>query len=427
MVDMLCKTDMKSIFDEYLDNYPNSAHLEENDFIPLIFELVDSANIKTLLKNKDKLTATPIREWSKVIADIAATNPVTLTSDHSISHWMESLHRLEGRINTVQWASQIHAEDKVIKNVFDRVDVQPTNLQQAIAIYQIGLMAKKRRQYWVIPGGVGKSFIAATLALHALMNTNINIIHFIIPEETLMQREQTIFSQWWECCGDAHRIRYHLNLDFVSEENDLIVIDEADYLMCNDPIKFFCRLEKEQVICLTATQDDLNLSQLEDEVMQFHDFTKIDFWPKCMERPLKTEVDKKLKFQYAEELCEHLRGELKSNPVLVFGNDAVETEFKEAGLHPICVDGFKDFQRLKKLNIKENGELYDLLVAKQEVTMRGTDFRCTNVGITLIVMKSFSSFRAAQQGLNRVGRFGDKCCRYIIDGVQLVNDISDRN
>ena len=56
--------------------------------------------------------------------------------------------------------------------------------------------------------------------------------------------------------------------------------------------------------------------------------------------------------------------------------------------------------------------------------MRGLDFRADGVSICLVIAKSFSCDRAADQGLARVGRFGDRCERLLVGGVPLVDRVS---
>lgn len=52
--------------------------------------------------------------------------------------------------------------------------------------------------------------------------------------------------------------------------------------------------------------------------------------------------------------------------------------------------------------------------------MRGIDLRA-DCGICLFVAQSFESKRAFEQGLARVGRFGDKCERFILPDVSEVD------
>lgn len=53
--------------------------------------------------------------------------------------------------------------------------------------------------------------------------------------------------------------------------------------------------------------------------------------------------------------------------------------------------------------------------------MRGIDYRSADTSMTLVVAKSFENQREAIQGFNRVGRFGDSCCRVRFNEVQLVD------
>lgn len=47
--------------------------------------------------------------------------------------------------------------------------------------------------------------------------------------------------------------------------------------------------------------------------------------------------------------------------------------------------------------------------------------RASTKGLTLIITKPFSSQRDAEQGLARVGRYGDACERLQLEGVELVD------
>jgi hypothetical protein len=62
-----------------------------------------------------------------------------------------------------------------------------------------------------------------------------------------------------------------------------------------------------------------------------------------------------------------------------------------------------------------------LIVAPDSFGMRGFDYRAKTKGITLIIAAPFSNQRQALQGLNRVGRFGDPCKRYIAKDTLLID------
>jgi len=53
--------------------------------------------------------------------------------------------------------------------------------------------------------------------------------------------------------------------------------------------------------------------------------------------------------------------------------------------------------------------------------MRGIDYRSSDCGITLVIAKSFTNKRTANQGLHRVGRYGDWCQRIIVEGISLID------
>lgn len=53
--------------------------------------------------------------------------------------------------------------------------------------------------------------------------------------------------------------------------------------------------------------------------------------------------------------------------------------------------------------------------------MRAIDYRAPDIGISLLICKSFRNEREAQQGLGRVGRNGDPCQRVLLKDVPLID------
>ena len=75
-------------------------------------------------------------------------------------------------------------------------------------------------------------------------------------------------------------------------------------------------------------------------------------------------------------------------------------------------------------NLDEN---HCLLVTSLEL-MRGVDYHAPGgVGIDLLVATDFPSTRAYQQGLGRVGRYGEPCSRFKWEGLisNLVNELQE--
>lgn len=70
-----------------------------------------------------------------------------------------------------------------------------------------------------------------------------------------MKRDQADFENLFLFVteGNMDMVQYHVGIEFVPEDNALIVVDEADYFMFNDPPKFKTFVQNSSCICLTAT------------------------------------------------------------------------------------------------------------------------------------------------------------------------------
>jgi hypothetical protein len=53
--------------------------------------------------------------------------------------------------------------------------------------------------------------------------------------------------------------------------------------------------------------------------------------------------------------------------------------------------------------------------------MRGFDYRSPLLGLNLVIQKPFETHRHLQQGICRVGRYGERCTRLLVKGVQLID------
>ena len=82
----------------------------------------------------------------------------------------------------------------------------------------------------------------------------------------------------------------------------------------------------------------------------------------------------------------------------------------------------RDYRALRQLDGVDHKRMHKLILATTEVEMRGFDLRAPMKGVTLVIAKSFSCQRNADQGMMRVGRYGDPCKKYIMEGVDLVDD-----
>ena len=72
------------------------------------------------------------------------------------------------------------------------------------------------------------------------------------------------------------------------------------------------------------------------------------------------------------------------------------------------------------------GFIYPLVIVINEKNLRGIDIRAPRNGITFISTRCFSTQRAMQQALGRVGRFNDRCKRISVVGVPDFDTVGEQ-
>ena len=82
----------------------------------------------------------------------------------------------------------------------------------------------------------------------------------MFPEEFLVDRDRNQFSDIWKHFNIEERVSYHPNLDFDKDPDDLLIYDESDHFLFNNPKLFDEFTSENQCICFTATPggDDKN-------------------------------------------------------------------------------------------------------------------------------------------------------------------------
>ena len=78
-----------------------------------------------------------------------------------------------------------------------------------------------------------------------------------------MNRDASAFKDYWEISGNNDKIEYHYNLDFKLQTGEIVIVDEADFLMLRKPFQFKDALSKAPTICFTSTLPDQNPGALE--------------------------------------------------------------------------------------------------------------------------------------------------------------------
>ena len=96
--------------------------------------------------------------------------------------------------------------------------------------------------------------MAATAALIYLLNLSEDgTVHFVFPTEYLSQRDKKAFQHFWTLHQFEGRVEYHVGVDFQKTPKDLLIYDEIDAWMFDEPGKFNTFTGDNPCICLTAT------------------------------------------------------------------------------------------------------------------------------------------------------------------------------
>ena len=88
-------------------------------------------------------------------------------------------------------------------------------------------------------------------------------VHILIPSGALLRRDIKEFDDYWVLAGLEKVIKYHEKFDFKPAGKDLVIVDEADKLVLDDPSKFRTVTAGCSYICLTASLPDTNQGKLE--------------------------------------------------------------------------------------------------------------------------------------------------------------------
>jgi len=107
--------------------------------------------------------------------------------------------------------------------------------------------------------------------------------------------------------------------------------------------------------------------------------------------------------------------------VLVFCSEEALASMWEKLPEMIEIKEIKTHEDLERVEVRDEFGNCKVFVACAEMNMRGLDFRAPTLGMTLIVNKGFSSKRDMYQGMNRVGRFTDKCKRMKLGEFSVVD------
>lgn len=91
------------------------------------------------------------------------------------------------------------------------------------------------------------------MALIALLTTAVKEVYMIFNNEYLLKRDKEEFDMMFMFADVSDKIHYSTSIPDVIADDSLIIIDEADTFMFNDPVAFSDSIKGNYCICLTAT------------------------------------------------------------------------------------------------------------------------------------------------------------------------------
>jgi hypothetical protein len=82
---------------------------------------------------------------------------------------------------------------------------------------------------------MGKSRVVATMGLMLILYRGYKKVHFVYPTNSLKEREEEEFDDYWVKSGKSDYVSYHSDFEFTMAEGEIIINDEADHLMFTYP------------------------------------------------------------------------------------------------------------------------------------------------------------------------------------------------
>jgi late competence protein required for DNA uptake (superfamily II DNA/RNA helicase) len=218
-----------------------------------------------------------------------------------------------------------------------------------------------------------------------------------------MERAQRDFAYFWKLSGLTDKVFYHVGIGFECTGGDILIIDESDTLIFEDPEAFDKMMDKNRCICLTATPDDNDRKGAEKQVITALKLTKY-LYGFTAEDFAQAKLDLTLTLADNSAILAFLREEIRLRPVLFYCSEEAMQYIVNQEQAFIHAKGVESDDALRNLDQRATEDSYSLVIATTAEAMRGIDYRAPTVGITLIIGKSSANARDGKQKLLRVGR-----------------------
>ena len=169
--------------------------------------------------------------------------------------------------------------------VLGQVNSKPNQMQEAISAYAVISLRQSKWQMWQLICSIGKSRIIHSVGLMLLNTKAFTRIHIVIPNGALKQRDIEDFADYWSLSNFEDRVFYHEDLDFKHGKNDVLLIDESDVLVFDDPLLLKKAFKLSAAICFTATPPSQGQQTLERKIYDHLSLRLCEYWPQVLARP----------------------------------------------------------------------------------------------------------------------------------------------
>ena len=125
---------------EHLESMEKQPLMKISDFHTLVIKMTHTSP-HIMKRIRPSLTPYPVCAWEKILCTLLNVDETTLGTGEPVSHWIGDLENEFGRIDLGRIHSFIDGSAPNSLSVFDIAKIKPTALQQAIALYELAILA----------------------------------------------------------------------------------------------------------------------------------------------------------------------------------------------------------------------------------------------------------------------------------------------
>ena len=290
------------------------------------------------------------------------------------------------------------ARKEAIDAYLEDIGLQVNNNQFGCAVAAT-YDSKKPRTILAVPSGKGKSRIMAAVIALKYDYAGTREFTILYSSELLKSADHDKFEKLRRLLVGSRirQVAYSKDVPIGEQvdPNDFLLVDEADTIFLDNAQVPANR----NIVGLSATVVSPG-SNLEHIFISHHRFH-------CMDSKIPGFIDPNQQLQ--KVTVDQFIAKSVSSAKLVYVPDEAIDSYRKAAAAKITSVNCRELAQLKRLTRN------DYLVVTDAELMRGVDYRVApgTQGISLLIMGAFASTRAYVQGLGRVGRYNEKCQRFL--------------